>query len=120
MQVWMWCKMSSIRPIPRKLLIHTITYKEYTGGDGWGDDYAADVEVKNVRVEPSSSMTRNSNQEEIIGEYVLIIDGVNSSPFINPKEKDKIVFDNKELEVGKVQTFYALSNKVHHIEAELK
>lgn len=111
--------MPGIRPIPRKLLPHTIQYEEYTGGDGWGDEYAPAITINYVRVEPSTYLKRSTSQEEILAKNIVFIDRVSSSPFIMLKEKGRVIFNGTEYEVHKVNPFYTFSNTIHHIEVEL-
>lgn len=111
--------MSIFRPIPRKLLPHTITYEEYIGGDGWENDYAPPITINHVRVEPSTYIKRSANQEEILAKNIVFIDRVNSSPFTIPKQKGKVTFNGEEYEVHKVNPFYAVGTNIHYLEVEL-
>lgn len=111
--------MSIFRPIPRKLLPHTITYEEYTGGDGWENEYAPPITINHVRVEPSTYLKRSANQEEILAKNIVFIDRVNSNPFTVLKEKGRVTSNGEEYEVHKVDTFYTIGNNVHHLEVEL-
>ncbi len=48
--------MPKIKPIPKKLLTDTITYKPITSaqGDGWNAEHAEEQEINFVRVEPAN------------------------------------------------------------------
>ena len=112
--------MSGIRPISRRLLPHTIQYEKYIGDDGWGSGgYEEAIEINRVRVEPKSSIRRNNTNEQVEGDYILVIDALNSNPYVEPKEKDKITFNGKKLEVKESKVFYAFSDKPHHLEVGL-
>lgn len=108
-----------VRPIPKHLLVHSVEYQEYLEDGRWGDSFADPVTVSFVRVEPASSLDRDSSKEEIVAENVLFIDRVHSQPFILPKQKDRIIFDGREFEVHRVEVFYAIGDRIHHVEVEL-
>lgn len=109
-----------VKPIPKKLLIHEVEHKPYTGdNDGWGEEYGDAQTIENVRVEAPRSLQRDADQEQIEGDLVLFIDRINSEPFVEPKNKDKVVFNGHEYEVKQVKPVYGLSSKVHHYEAGL-
>jgi|SRR5690606_20627626 len=101
------------------LLIHEIEYVEYLEDGRWGDTYADSVPVRFVRVEPATALDRDSAKEEVRAENILFLDGRHTKPFVVPKQKDKIIFQGREYEVSRVEIFYAISNRIHHIEAEL-
>jgi len=109
----------SIRPIPKKLLIHSVEYREFIEDQRWGDGFADPVTMEFVRVEPATSMNRDTSKEEVVARTVLYIDRVHTKPFVQPKEKDKVVFQGEEYEVHKVDVHYAFGPRIHHLEVEL-
>lgn len=110
-----------IRSIPLSLLIHSITYEEYTGKPGgWDDTFKDSITINHVRVSPSTSLSRDTDQEQIIGKLIVFIDSKSSIPFVEPVEKSKVVFDGGNYIVHKVKPQYALSSIPHHYEVELK
>ena len=109
----------SIRPIPKKLLIHSVEYREHLEDDRWGDGFADPVTLEFVRVEPATSMNRDTSKEEVVARSVLYIDRTHSKPFVQPKEKDRIIFGGEEYEVHKVDVHYAFGPRIHHLEVEL-
>jgi len=109
----------SIRPIPKKLLIHSVEYREHLEDDRWGDGFADPVTLEFVRVESATSMNRDTSKEEVVARSVLYIDRTHSKPFLRPKEKDRIVFQGEEYEVHRVDVHYAFGPRIHHLEVEL-
>ncbi|QKS71663.1 minor capsid protein [Paenalkalicoccus suaedae] len=107
------------RPIPKRLLPHTIGYKKYLGKGREGIEYAEEQEIKHVRMEPSSSLTRDNNGQEVLKRSTLFIDARNSDPVIKMSEQDIVVFDEDEYIVNKVDSLYARSSNVHHYENEM-
>ena len=109
----------SIRPIPKRLLIHSVEYREFIEDQRWGSSFADPIPVTFVRVEPATSMSRDTSKEEVVARSVLYIDRVNTKPFLQPKEKDRIIFGGEEYEVHKIDVHYAFGPRIHHLEVEL-
>ncbi|MDA1477270.1 putative minor capsid protein [Bacillus sp. CLL-7-23] len=113
------------RPIPERLLIHSIIYQKYLGSDdGWNGgsgSYDEPVHIEKVRVEPISTLIRNQVRDETEGESVILIDRTNSKPYMRLKERSKVTFDGQEYEVNKMKEHYDESpNMPHHYEVILK
>lgn len=108
-----------IRPIPLSLLIHSVTYEEYVGNDGWGETYLPPVTLENVLVQPTSNINRSNIAEEKQYKAILFFDMTHSSPKVTFKEKSRVAFNGETMTVQKVNTLYALSTTPHHIEVEL-
>lgn len=112
--------MSTIRPIPKKLLIHSVIYTEKTDGDGWNDSSTpAPITIDRVRVDASTSLNRSSNRQDINADHVLFIDRVHSSQFFRMKEGSTVEFNGREWKVDTVQEFYDFKNQPHHYEIGL-
>jgi hypothetical protein len=109
----------AVKPIPKRLLIHSVDYREYIQDDRWGDRFDDPVTLRYVRVEPASDLRRDATKESMPSEAVLFIDRVHSSPFIEPKEKSRITFRGREYEVHQVKALYAFGPEVHHYEVVL-
>ncbi len=112
-----------IKPIPKKLLPHTVTLIHSDGEDRWGKPLnPVETEIKHVRVVPSSQLNRNNYAETIEFNHLLIIDAFNSKgdkPF-TLTEKDKIKWKtDQEVEITKVTPCYADKDTPHHWEVEL-
>jgi Minor capsid protein len=111
--------MVKVKPIPKKLLPHTIEYERFTGEGRNGPTYDMAVTVKNVRMEPTSEKSIDNNGEQIQLKSKLFIDAVNSSPLIDLKEKSVVHFDEKDYYVQSIATFYTNTVLVHHWELGL-
>jgi hypothetical protein len=111
-----------IKPIPRRVLTHTVKYEEFQKGDGINteDGFKPSVELLNVSVQYLSEYKKNTNAEEQLYDALLLFDVVNSKAaadfvFI---EKSKITFNGKTMFVKKVNPVEAF--KLHHWEIGLK
>lgn len=70
-----------MKPIPKKLLIHTIMLYEKTSIDKWGSEKLDDGQVlTKVRIEPSNQIVRDKNNSEIQLAATLFYDCRNSQP----------------------------------------
>lgn len=108
-----------IKPIPLPLLIHSVTYEEYAGNDGWGETYLPPVTLENVLVQSVSNISRSNIAEEKRYRAILFFDMTHSKPKVTFKEKSRVTFNGEIMTVQKVNTLYALSTTPHHIEVEL-
>ena len=109
----------AVKPIPKRLLIHSVDYREYIQDDRWGDRYADPVTLRFVRVEPATALNRDATKEEISGQAVLFLDRVFTRPFVEPKEKSKVTFKGREYEIHEVKALYAFGPDAHHFEVVL-
>ncbi|WP_353625729.1 putative minor capsid protein [Bacillus sp. JCM 19041] len=110
-----------IKPIPRRLLIHTIKYEEFLRDGSFGDEFAEPVSFSFVRMEPKSSFRRNANGEEINLQGVLFLDAQNTPDYQRLKEKSKVHFKGREMRVYACEEYYAFDGKTpHHYEVELQ
>lgn len=109
----------AVKPIPRKLLFHSISYEEFLGGDGYGDAFASPITIANVRLEPKNAIQRTNIRDDTEGTTILFIDQRYSTPFLRPIERSKITFGGKRYEVSRVDEFYADRAVVHHLEVTL-
>ncbi|WP_026582127.1 putative minor capsid protein [Bacillus sp. J33] len=110
-----------VKPIPKHVLIHTVTYEEWQEGDGITTEsgFLPPITLTNVRVQSLSNIRKNTNSEELLYEAMLFYDMVNSSssgPF-EFVEKSKVTFAGKTMHVKKVNPVEALA--LHHYEIGL-
>lgn len=113
------------KPIPLKLLFHSVDYHEYKGSDdGWNGDpnsYAEAITIENVRVEPITLIARNNVRDDTEGQSVVFIDRTNTKPFRKPVERSKISFNGIDYEVNNVKAYYDENpDQPHHYEVILK
>ncbi|WP_153124672.1 putative minor capsid protein [Peribacillus tepidiphilus] len=108
-----------VKPIPKRVLIHEVTYEEYAGNDGWGESYKEPVTLSNVLVQSVSNISRSNTAEEKLYKSLLFFDVVNSSASaeFTFKEKSKVTFEGQVMTVAKVNPCYAFT--LHHYEVEL-
>jgi hypothetical protein len=109
-----------VRPIPKKLLPHTVTHKQGVTLDRWQKEtFAYSREIKNVRVEPSSERKRSKDNTEVIQRAVLFYDAVNSSPVgLSFNEGDLIIFNSHDYHVLAVEWLLE-EGRLHHYEVGL-
>ena len=108
-----------IKPIPKKLLIHTVTRLE-RATDRWGEETLKEKEIiKRVRIEPSNKVVRDKNNAEIQISATLFYDCKNSLPRdIQFSEDDIIVFNGQKHKVQTIEPLYD-GERLHHIEMGL-
>lgn len=111
-----------IKPIPKRMLVHTIIYEEYEEeGPFGGGDFADPITIEGVRVEPSSSIRQNSNGEEIVLKGTVFLDAQNTPLYRKLKEKSKVTFGDDDYRVHQCQALFALDGVTpHHFEVELQ
>ena len=109
-----------MKPIPKKLLIHTAAVIEKGEPDMW--DKCEDVnrtELTFVRVQPSSSLRISKDNEQVQLAAVLFYDCRNSRPAgYDFSHADKVEYDGQQYNVMNVKR---LSDEkgLHHLEVEL-
>lgn len=111
-----------IKPIPRKLLIHSGVLKHLTGKDNFRKPtYGADINLTFVRVEPILRQKIVSSSENTdVSTDRLFYDCTNSRPKgVVFEKEDNFTFGGKSLTVREVKTHYGLDGVTpHHYEVE--
>lgn len=111
-----------IRPIPRSLLPHTVTYgKNQISDDIWEAEITGNdgIELSFVRIEPSSKIIRDKNNVEIQLAATMFYDCKNSRPQnVIFAEDDVIVFNGQKHSVKTVEPLYDRRH-LHHYELGL-
>lgn len=110
-----------MKPIPKKLLIHTVTHQKEAASDFWKETVkATDVQkLKYVRMEPSSKIVRDKNNAEIQLAATLFYDCRNSKPRgIVFAIDDIVVFNGRKHRIKIVEPLYD-DKKLHHYELGL-
>ena len=70
-----------MRPIPKRLLIHTATLYQRVNVDKWGKgELNGGQELSNIRIEPSKQIIRDKNNAEVQLAATLFYDCRNSRP----------------------------------------
>lgn len=109
------------RPIPKKLLPHTVTYKAKTAEGSRGPVFAADVTIENVLIQRKLVKKQTQDGFEVIGKAIMVYDYVNSSPTGIEFENRDVIIDNgtsEEYTINGFQEQPTLQGK-HHIEVLL-
>ena len=108
------------RPIPRKLLVDTVSYYKVTGTDAYGKDtYATAVSISYVRVDSIKKNILNSLGEAQNDKAILFYDAKNSSPVVDFAKEDKIVFGGLSYTIREIDILKGDSSSVHHLEIAL-
>jgi len=106
-----------VNPIKRRLLIHSIEYKEKQEDDGWSGEYKEPQTINQVRVEPKTKLVRSGTGESVESTTTIFWDVVFSTPITFVKGS-RITFNNNEMELRQVDEFYD-GEKLHHLELRL-
>lgn len=107
-----------INPMPKAILIHSVEYKEYKGKDRYGKEYKEPITLKDVLVQPVSSINRTGSADAISYNSLMFYDCVNSLPKNIKFTKESIItFNNEEMIINKVNPIYTFD--LHHYELEL-
>ena len=110
-----------IKPIPKRLLPHNCTYKEYLGNTGERDEWGVDTPLKFVKVEEKTQLKVTSNGREIVGNARLFYDLTNSSGLsAKPIQNSKIIYNNHEYRVVDTDVLCGEQSTPHHYAVMLK
>ncbi len=111
----------SYKPIPRKLLIHSVTYTEKSDNDGgWGGGSENEPKViKHVRFKPKNAVRKTSQNEEKLIKGILFIDAKYSKPYIPLVVDSTVNFNGADLTVLSCEPCFTDDYEPHHYEVEL-
>ena len=110
-----------IKPIPKRLLPHNCTYKEYLDNTGEGDKWGDDTPLTYVKIEEKIQLKVTSNGREIVANARFFYDLVNSSGLSSkPVPNSKIIYNNHEYRVIDTDILCSDQSKPHHYEVMLK
>lgn len=106
-----------MRPIPKKLLIHTVKLYEKASIDKWGSEKLDDGRgLSKVRIEPSNQIVRDKNNSEIQLAATLFYDCCNSQPTGVKFKVDQIIdFNGQKHQIKTIEPLYD-NLKLHHYE----
>lgn len=109
-----------MRPIPRKLLIHSGTIAGITDVDRWGQETVSNTaELKYIRIEPLKTMIRDKQNNQVQLSAILFFDCNNSRPKEPAFSQDTIItVDNVTYKIKTIEALYD-ENKLHHYELGL-
>ena len=109
-----------MRPIPKKLLIHTVELYKTVSEDKWGKgEQDAGTRLTYVRMEPSDRIVRDKNNAEIQLAATLFFDCTNSRPVDMRFCLDDIVtFNGEKYQIRTREPLYD-EKRLHHYELGL-
>lgn len=109
-----------MQPIPKRLLIHTVTHAKTTDNNRWDEGGLTDQqELNHVRMEPSSKVVRDKNNAEIQLASTLFYDCKNSRPRgIEFEIDDIILFNGQKHAIQLIDPLYD-GVRLHHYELGL-
>lgn len=109
-----------MKPIPKKLLIHSASAVIHGEPDKWGNKpIESTTQLSHVRVDPSSSLSLNNRNEQVRLSAVLFFDCKNSRPAgFDFEHTQKIVYGGQEYNIVQISKFFDES-RLHHYEVEL-
>lgn len=110
-----------IKPIPKKLLIHSIEYEEFKEDGSFGEEFEPRETIGNVLVQPKTEIRRDLYEEEVQINAVIFLDATNTPKFKPLKEKSKVHFNGREWRVVSCDALYAFDPaKPHHYEVKIR
>ena len=108
-----------MRPIPKRVLIHSATLMHETAPDIWGNSGTTDTDLTFIRIDPSDKLVNTSENQERILESLMLYDFKNSRPLNQTFEKnDKLLFDGKTYTIISIEKCHD-RNSLHHLEIGL-
>lgn len=109
-----------MRPIPKSLLIHTVTLHKKMNEDRWGKgELDSGMELTRVRIEPSGKIVRDKNNAEVQLVATLFYDCKNSRPQDVVFQMDDIIlFNDMKHQVILIEPLYD-NKRLHHYEVGL-
>lgn len=110
-----------IPAIPRYLLPHRAVLKRKLSEDKWGGREHEETPLYYVRIVPCRGVRFSLGGDVPEVSAKMFFDNVNSLPCPAPEFEagDVIGFSGRDYVVGKINTFYADGDEVHHWEVEL-
>lgn len=109
-----------MRPIPKKLLIHSAELLDVRKDDMWqSTECKKAADLKNIRLEPSSQLVTDKQNRQINLSAVMFYDCTNSCPEnVKFTHGQKIRWRGKEYTVEIIEPLYD-GSRLHHYELGL-
>jgi hypothetical protein len=108
-----------VRPIPKRLLIHSAVLKSPTGTDAWQDRTWNETPLRFVRLDPSEKVVMTKDNTEVQLTSTLFYDCKNSDPpGIRFSHGQKIKWNGREYTVETAEEMYD-ERRLHHWEVGL-
>lgn len=110
-----------IKPIPKRKLPNSVSYKAYLGNSGEGDTYDTATTLNYVKIDEQKQLKVTNNGREIVGNAMLYYDYVNSSGLVaRPINNSIIEFEGRTYHIVDTDILRADSSTPHHYEVLLK
>lgn len=109
-----------MKPIPKRLLIHSAKLMEVSTDNTWQDEETADIaQLEKIRIEPISKLVTDKDNRQITLSAVLFYDCKNSRPENQSfSQGQKVIWNGIEHVIETVEPLYD-GNKLHHYELGL-
>lgn len=109
-----------MRPIPKRLLIHTAELKTVGINNTWQDEKITDMtKLKKIRIEPCSRLVTAKDKRQVSLSAVLFYDCKNSCPKNQIfSQGQKVIWNGTEHIIETIEPLYD-DNKLHHYELGL-
>ena len=119
-----------MRPIPYKILTHTVTFNVCTGVDMWQEPVWSPTVVSRVCMQPCHETRKTDTNTEVLLRSLLFVDAVRSIPAGLDIEALQIaseaagqpmqvIFEGKTYTVLTVETLFSDTGEYHHTEVGL-
>lgn len=109
-----------MKAIPKYLLIHTAQIQDVAESDAWGKTVLSEpVQLRYVRLEPSTKYVRDKQNQEIQLAAVLIYDCKNSLPVrLSFSDGQIITFNGEVYQIQLIEPLFD-GRRLHHYELGL-
>ena len=109
-----------MRAIPKRLLIHNVTLVHPARKDRWGKEVpGTQTELDHVRLEPSSKIVKDKDNNEIQLAAALFFDCKNSRPKgVQFELDDQVIFNGQKHRLQLIEPLYD-GSRLHHYEMGL-
>lgn len=108
-----------MKPIPKKLLIHSATLKNVTFDDWQNETFTTAAELTSIRIEPSSKLVTDKQNRQITLAAIMFYDCRNSSPeAVEFHHGQRVEFNGTLYRIELIEALYD-GEKLHHYELGL-
>lgn len=109
-----------MKPIPKRLLIHSANLLKVSTDNTWQDEKTADIaQLEKIRIEPISKFITDKDNRQITLSAVLFYDCKNSRPENQSfNQGQKVIWNGIVHVIETVEPLYD-GNKLHHYELGL-
>ena len=119
-----------LRPIPSKILKHTVTLNVCTGVDRYQEPICEQQEIKHCVMQPTNETRRTTSNTEVVLRGLMFADARRTLPvgydFAGAKNTSEaagfpltLTFNGEEFTVETVETLYDDEGLLHHYELGL-